>query len=304
MDLVDGTIYVLREGELSIAIPEQERCLIVSEENGGERWITGNIVEDIVRTPLLDPQLLEDFVDGATTRNLGTVEWDGHECHALESSWAPTEERGALTRTYWIGVEDHLPRRYEIRGSFAGKTSLTTAGITHLRVNVDIPDEAFEFTAPAGLPVEVFVPTPRPELLRVGEEAPDWTLRDPEGVEHSLADYRGKLVVLDFWGTWCGPCVRAMPGMQRVHDELAGEGVAVIGVSCREPEWADPAELMREEGHTYQLLLDGDSVAEDYHVSGYPTFYVVGKDGLILERKSGFYVGFERALIATLRRHL
>jgi peroxiredoxin len=277
----------------------------VSEVNRGERWISGNIVRYIVRTPLLEPALFNEFTaDGGAMRYLGIVSCDGHECHVLENSWPPKDGREAVSLKYWIGVDDGLPRKHEIRSLYSGSASVTTATFSHLSVNVEVPVETFQFTAPQGLPVEVYLPQPRAEPLAIGAEAPNWTLSDPEGTEHSLVDYRGKLVVLDFWGTWCHPCLQAMPGMQSVHDQLAGEGVVVLGLSCNEPKWADPAKLVKDRGYTYQILLQGERVVEEYHVTGFPTFYVVGKDGRILQAGSGFFPGFERELVNTLRKHL
>ena len=134
----------------------------------------------------------------------------------------------------------------------------------------------------------------RPQLLDVGTEAPDWTLTNSAGKSVSLKSLRGKVVVLDFWATWCGPCKRAMPGIQKLHEHFKGKPVEIIGVNCWER--ADAAAYMEKNKFTYGLVLQGDDVAKAYQVSGIPTFYVIGKDGKIAHRASGFNKDLEGQL--------
>jgi peroxiredoxin len=132
-------------------------------------------------------------------------------------------------------------------------------------------------------------------LLPVGTPAPDWTLKDAQGQIHRLSDYRGKVVVMDFWAVWCIPCLRAMPGLQKLHDELSKQGLIVLGLSTNE-QGGDPVQLMKDRGYTYQLLLNGESISESYNVVGLPTIYVIGVDGRIL------HAGFGANEIAEQRR--
>ncbi|MCB9848216.1 MAG: TlpA family protein disulfide reductase [Phycisphaeraceae bacterium] len=120
----------------------------------------------------------------------------------------------------------------------------------------------------------------------IGAAAPAWTLKDPDGVEHSLADYRGKVVVLDFWATWCGPCKQAMPGVQKLHEDYKDRGVVVIGMNGSE-RGGDPAGYMKSKGFTYLLLLNSEEVMPDYGVRGIPAFFVIGADGKLAWQGSG-----------------
>lgn len=135
---------------------------------------------------------------------------------------------------------------------------------------------------PEGYTVKPYVPPNRPALLAVGDPAPDWKLADAEGKMHALADYRGKLVVLDFWATWCGPCVQGMPGMQKLHAKYHERGVEIIGVNAWEE--SNAAVYMKEKGYTYGLLLNGETIGEAYHISTLPAIYVIGRDGKIVYR--------------------
>src|SRR5437762_3020166 len=80
-------------------------------------------------------------------------------------------------------------------------------------------------------------------LLPVGTAAPDWELTDGEGKLQTLAQYRGKIVVLDFSATWCGSCAAVMPQMQKLHEKYQDKGVVVFGVSTWEQK--DPAAAMQ-----------------------------------------------------------
>jgi len=139
-------------------------------------------------------------------------------------------------------------------------------------------------------------------LLKTGTMAPDWTLKDAEGESHSLSDYEGKIVVLDFWATWCGPCVKAMPGLQKLHEKYADKGVAVIGMNTSES--GDPVAFMKKKNFTYQLLLNADPVSNAYRVRGIPAFYVLDGEGTIVFSAVGFSPGHEKEIEKVINEEL
>lgn len=118
------------------------------------------------------------------------------------------------------------------------------------------------------------------KLLPVGESAPDWQLTDAAGKTHSLSEYRGKVVVMDFWATWCGPCAEVMPRMQKLHEKFADKGVLVFGINSWEKE--NPVALMKKKHFSYELLLKGEQISEAYKVTILPVVYIVGDDGTII----------------------
>jgi thiol-disulfide isomerase/thioredoxin len=130
-------------------------------------------------------------------------------------------------------------------------------------------------------------------LLAAGSVAPAFSLSDPTGVVHSLEDQRGRLVLLDFWATWCGPCRMAMPSMERLHKKHGGR-LRVFGVNFAEN--GDAAGYMREQGFTYTLLKGGDAVAQQYGVSGIPCFYLIDGAGKVLWAGTGYSSKNEREL--------
>ena len=131
----------------------------------------------------------------------------------------------------------------------------------------------------------------------VGARAPGFELATLDGDTTSLDSYEGQVVLLNFWATWCPPCVHEMPSMERLYQQLRARGFVVLGVSVD----VDPGEpdangrvqgIVREYvdrlGVTFPILLDPEGGVEDvYNVSGLPTTYVIGRDGRIEGRIVG-----------------
>lgn len=122
----------------------------------------------------------------------------------------------------------------------------------------------------------------------------------------ALAQFRGQVVVLDFWASWCGPCRAAMPALERIHQRYAREGAVVMGVQVNDQ--ADVAKFKQSMGASYYSIPSaggaGDSVAEQFGVSGLPTIVVVGKDGTILWRKVGWGPSFEGQIVEAIKSEL
>lgn len=113
--------------------------------------------------------------------------------------------------------------------------------------------------------------------------APDFTLQDMDGESHSLSDFRGKVVMLNFWATWCPPCRREMPSMQRLYARLRDQGFEVVAVN----QWEDPDLVFEFTGRlslapTFPILFDRESrIAEQFGVKGLPMTYLLDKEGNI-----------------------
>lgn len=119
--------------------------------------------------------------------------------------------------------------------------------------------------------------------------APGFTLPDMDGEMHSLNDFRGKVVMLNFWATWCPPCRREMPSMQRLYEKYRERGLAVVAVN----QFEDPDLVFEFTGRlslepTFPILFDRESrVSEQYGVKGLPTTYLLDKTGKIQFRAIG-----------------
>lgn len=119
----------------------------------------------------------------------------------------------------------------------------------------------------------------KPEPPARGAPAPGFELADLEGDRHRLADFAGQVVVLNFWATWCPPCVDEMPSLQQLADRLGPEGLAVVAVSVDE-RYADIEPFVEEHRLRFLVLHDlGKRVSRRYAVLQFPETWIVGRDG-------------------------
>jgi thiol-disulfide isomerase/thioredoxin len=135
-----------------------------------------------------------------------------------------------------------------------------------------------------------------------GDRAPDWTLADIADQAHSLHDYHGKIVVLDFWATWCPPCLPVSPHMQALHEKYRDDGVLVIGIHYNDE--GNPTAYIKEHGYDFLNMVDGFEVAQRYGVSKIPTIMIVSAEGTVVHRQTGFGEGDQRKLEAVIERLL
>ena len=141
-------------------------------------------------------------------------------------------------------------------------------------------------------------PLPRPFA------APAFTLKGDDGKTHRLSDYRGKVVVLNFWATWCPPCRYEMPSMERAHKKVQGENIVLLAVNVGESE-DQIFEFTGQYPVTFQLLLDNDgSVIKKYPVIGLPTTFVIDPSGIVTHRAVGGREWDDEQLLGQLRKLL
>jgi thiol-disulfide isomerase/thioredoxin len=136
---------------------------------------------------------------------------------------------------------------------------------------------------------------PLPELgyrmsrLAEPQPAPEFTLNDMDGKPHALRDYRGRVVFVNFWATWCPPCRRELPSLEEQYGKFKGEPFTVLALN----EWEDPEQAFIFMGQlsvfpTFPVLYDRDGkVAEAYKVKGLPTTLLLDKKGRMVYRAVG-----------------
>jgi peroxiredoxin len=125
----------------------------------------------------------------------------------------------------------------------------------------------------------------RPPLL--GSPAPEIALEDLQGHQVRLSDLRGKVVLLNFWATWCKPCKEEMPAMQASYDKLRDKGFVVLAINELE-DTERVAEHIRTHHHTFPVVMDhSNTVANRYGVVGLPASFLIDPQGIVRERISG-----------------
>jgi len=146
--------------------------------------------------------------------------------------------------------------------------------------------------APFGL---LHAELPSPELshelnrLETPVAAPDFSLEDIDGEQRALRDYRGKVIMLNFWATWCPPCRREIPSMESIYQDLGNKGFVVLGIN----EFETPDHVFAYMGQlsvfpNFPILFDLDSkVSQLYGVKGLPTTLLINKQGQVVYRAAG-----------------
>jgi len=125
--------------------------------------------------------------------------------------------------------------------------------------------------------------------LRVGSPVPELRLQDLAGGEVAVADLRGRVVFVNFWGTWCPPCRTEAPSLERLYQKLHDEGFEVLGVSIDGPGEASQVDAFREEfGLSFPILMDPQKKVYDaYHATGVPETFMIDPHGRLVERFIG-----------------
>ncbi|RMH16632.1 MAG: TlpA family protein disulfide reductase [Gemmatimonadetes bacterium] len=130
-----------------------------------------------------------------------------------------------------------------------------------------------------------------------GSEAPDFSVVDEEGRIHTLDDFRGKVVIVNVWATWCPPCVEEMPSLDALYKEFEGTDLELVAISVDAPPGkadaagkvgGDPWAFARELGVSFPIYWDRERrVERAYQTTGVPESFVIGRDGIIYKKVAG-----------------
>src|ERR1700683_2837011 len=136
-------------------------------------------------------------------------------------------------------------------------------------------------------------PRPKEAVIAAGEigsRLPDFTVKDLQGHEISSGDLRGKVVLIDFWATWCQPCKKEMPGYQKLLDRYGSRGFVVIGFKFDTmPDTEDPLKFARESGSHDPLAVAPDDLKQKFGgIEGLPTTMLFDRQGILRQKVIGF----------------
>ena len=203
----------------------------------------------------------------------------------------------ASTKT-WVNAKTHLPYRWEFFMTTAGKTMpQQELDFSGWALNKPIPATRLAWVPPAGSK-----PFSEPMLLAIGTPAPDFAALTPDGKTVHLSDYKGKIVVLDFWATWCGPCQHSMPHLEKVYQQVKNKNVAVLGVCVWDEKPAYDKWVTTNIGTVYNFPVAFDPAGRAkgniagglYKVTGIPTQYIIDKNGNVAASTVGYSEGDTR----------
>ena len=246
-------------------------------------------------------------VTHAGTREIGGLSCDGialaYEGFDVTAWLAPGEKRRL------VQLNADMSRAVSAQNHGGDKiTAEVVFQFSNWRVNPELKDEQFVFTAPEGVKVQDRK-EPEPgegqgSSLKVGAPAPDFTLPLFKGGEMTLSAEKGKVVVLDFWASWCGPCRQAMPVIEKVVHAHADKGVKLYAVNQAEPP-ETVSKFLESKKMDMPVPMDKDGkVGNLYGVQGIPFIVVVDRKGLVSKVFEGMPPDFEKLLTEAVQAAL
>ena len=273
--------------------PAKEYLMIDAPERGGVDEMPG-VIGGLLQAQ--NPSLLFALLPDPTTEftksfanihRAPDVDLDGknHPTLVLE----PHEKDGNLTLVF--DPDTHLLRQLrvdlrpvlEARGLEDIKAAEALVDYTNTKTGVEFAEDHFAWTPPQDardVSTSLGATEEPAESDLLGKAAPDFQLTTLQGESVSLADLKGQVVVLDFWASWCPPCIESLPHLGKLHAEKR-EGVKVFAVNLREDK-AKVEAFMKSKSVDVPVLLDSDGrVAEKYNVVSIPQTVVIGKDGTV-----------------------
>jgi len=114
----------------------------------------------------------------------------------------------------------------------------------------------------------------------------NFTLESNQGNKITLSDLRGKVLILDFWATWCPPCKAAIPKLIELYNKYQGQGVEVIGIALDDRDKV--IKLVKEMGINYPVLFDDQVTSKNYEIQSIPTLFVIDQKGKQVHKEIGF----------------
>ncbi len=128
-------------------------------------------------------------------------------------------------------------------------------------------------------------------LTKVNPEsklAADFTLTNMQGEQVSLSQYRGKVVILNFWATWCPPCREEMPSMERLYQKYKDQGLVILAVSADENGKKAVSQFLQKTPYSFPILLDSDNIAQNaYGVFRFPESFIIDRNGMVIKKIIG-----------------
>ena len=284
---------------------EKARSLVANDSmtwafhpESGQYWMNrGAIRQQALRTDFPDPvrtyARLDQIVDSARLIAADTSYVLGEEKRpAFLVEVAPrTAEQAAgqtVTTLLWIDRDYRVVLQarttsFAPNSSFGSTSIRQTTSYKSINISGDIPDSLFVFVPPdSAIHVGQIEALPNIPRTLYGKKAELFSLQELQsGIEKQLAEYAGKVIVLNFWATWCGPCRAEMGVLNRLYSEWGEQGLVVLAINEEEaPEQVIP--YVRGEGLDFTVLLDRlGLISRQYSVYELPTTFIIDRNGIV-----------------------
>ncbi|MGB5032307.1 MAG: TlpA disulfide reductase family protein [Saprospiraceae bacterium] len=152
--------------------------------------------------------------------------------------------------------------------------------------------------------IKEYNPIKEDDRLPIGTVAPNWQLISLANQKVSLTDFKNKVVLIDFFFKSCYPCIQSLLALQALHKKYSPKGLSVIGIDPTNESGTELTAFLEKHGVNYTVLVHGEDVAKDYHVTGIPTLYLIDKNGKIIFTELGYNKDLEKTIELLLLKNL
>ena len=282
-----GSLFVT-DSQAQYEYRQDQRQFAQAKANPLKPWVSSQFgLTYKANLPLLLPSM--DTVAGF--RWTGRVSLDGRmtDLYAYPGvhDWVEggTRPNDVVVQKLWADSKTRLPERLAVFVTRGGRTvEVQRVDFSGWKINRPLAPSSFAWAPPVDAR-----PYMAPKRLAEGSPAPDFLAQDRDGHPVKLADYKGKVVVLDFWATWCGPCLQGMPATDALARRYGDKGVVVVAVNVWDSRahFADWLGRNRKYGGLTFVtdprpLGHGDSATEQYGIGAIPAQCVIGRDGRVI----------------------
>lgn len=247
---------------------------------------------------------------------LGEKIISGTPCYHIKMNIIPANDSTAMFKTlrtennYWISKQEYIPIQYSVAYDLVMNNDTMYQYEKNVLTKYELDNfpggEEFNLSSiPSYIILKDHEPIKRPELLELATNAPIWSLLSLDDEIVKLTDFKGKIVLIDFFYKSCYPCMLALPALQSLHEMYNDKGLKIIGIDPYDKkEEDDIVNFLAKRGVSYTVLLGGKEVAKEYHVSSYPTIYLIDKEGKVLFTQVGYGEGSEEKLEEVIKQNL
>jgi peroxiredoxin/outer membrane lipoprotein-sorting protein len=254
-----------------------------AESNGVPRDLLGSAkVQLLQRYPLIAKMAIDPAIVKEESVKVGGKKVD---CYVIKT--LVNKDRNEL----WIDKASHFVVQHKQQGSVKTTLGATEISVTTklkaFKLNSDVGDSLFAFEAPAKWKEAEKLDFPgEARLLAVGSRASAFSLKSLEGEPVSLDAFAGKVVVLDFWATWCPPCREEMPHLDKLYKELAPRGLQLLSISTEDK--GTLSGFIKKHKYSMPVLIDDKrDVTRKYGIRAFPTLYILDRQGVVRESLVG-----------------